>query len=213
MGTIPWPLFSQTWTGCNNLRQGTFLFSRPSQGFTQVSLNASQNVSALFFSVNVDLLGRYVWHRGGKRSLIRKRGCFLWSCISDKTTVDSLRYENSSWNYIRSLLHADVLFICESITDVMAREDKLPNVVRKAQLRTRISQVPGCIGIVDGTLCRTRMPNCSEHRAYFNGRKKMYRFNTSIVDDHEGLFIFVSTGCARSFHDARVLRETTLGRH
>ncbi|PXF40335.1 hypothetical protein BWQ96_09956 [Gracilariopsis chorda] len=123
----------------------------------------------------------------------------------------SVRYGSSSWNYSRSSLHEDALFICEIITVVMAREAKWLNIVRRAQLRTRISQVPGCVGFVDGTLCRIRQPNCSDHRAYFRRCKKMYCFNTCVVVDHDGLFIYVSAGYVGSFHDARVLKETPLG--
>ena len=47
-----------------------------------------------------------------------------------------------------------------------------------------------------------------EHSRWFNGRKKMYAVNNTVIVDHDGLFIFVDPIFPGSFHDITILRHS-----
>jgi DDE superfamily endonuclease len=123
-----------------------------------------------------------------------------------------VRYESSAWNWSRSSLCDDVKWVADAITEGMKDEIQWPDEYRRAQLAQRLPEFPGCIGHVDGTLCRINRPSDigPDHRRYFNGRKHIYCFNNTVVVDHDGLFIFVDPGYAGSFHDVNCLRHSIL---
>lgn len=137
----------------------------------------------------------------------------LLACILYLRHINGVRQEAASWNVSRTPLRDDAVFLCSIVNDVLAHETSWPDVSRRQQLRGRIPKFAGCIGFIDGTLCRIRRPRCSEHKAYFNGRNKSYCFNSKVVNDHDGLFIFVEPGYAGSFQDVRILRAADLARN
>ena len=50
------------------------------------------------------------------------------------------------------------------------------------------------------------------HRVWFNGRKKIYALNNTVIVDHDGLFIYVDCGHPGSFHDVNILRQSDFHR-
>ncbi len=68
------------------------------------------------------------------------------------------------------------------------------------------SQFEGCIGFIDGTFVKIRMPwNNPTHWSWFNGWKKMYCMNNTMVVNHHGLFIYLDLGYLGLFHDMNIL--------
>lgn len=111
-----------------------------------------------------------------------------------------ISYESFQWNVARSTLCDDVIFIASCITDALAHEISWPNEVERRRLSRLNPHFPGCIGIIDGTLVKIRKPwNNPNHTKWFNGRKKMYCMNNTVVVSHEGLFIHLELGFPGSF--------------
>lgn len=120
------------------------------------------------------------------------------------------------WNYSRTALADDVIFICSCINVACADEIKWPDAARRLELGARIPQFKGCIGFIDGTLVRIRRPFSVDRdlqRAYYNGRKRMHCMNNTVVIDHDGLFIFVDPSYPGTLHDVAMLRNSTLHRN
>ncbi len=55
-----------------------------------------------------------------------------------------------------------------------------------------ILKFQGCIKFIDGTLIEICKNNL-DHRSWFNGCKKMYCMNNTMVLDHDGLFVYVDS--------------------
>jgi hypothetical protein len=125
------------------------------------------------------------------------------------------RSEAVCWNASKSTLNDDVTFICEAIVEsLMESEICWPNAAEREVSRSRLGQeFEGCIGHIDGTLCKIRKPRIPMHKRYFNNRKNMYCMNTVVVVDHDGLIIYVDAGFAGSFHDARCVSNSDLGKN
>jgi hypothetical protein len=101
-----------------------------------------------------------------------------------------------------------MLFVADVINEALRDEISWPSAERRAQLGRMIRGMPGCIGHVDGTLCKIPRPRIPLHKRYYNNRKKMYCFNSTVIIDNEGFFIFVDAGFAGSFHDIRCLKQS-----
>ena len=115
------------------------------------------------------------------------------------------------WNWARSSVCDDAIFVARCILQACGHEIRWPGPSEREVLGRTIPQLPGCIGFIDGTLCRIRRPyNDPDERRWYNGRKKMYCFNNTVVVDHNGLFIYVDPGYPGSFHDVNILRNRTL---
>jgi hypothetical protein len=127
---------------------------------------------------------------------------------------NSCNHDAFQWNWARSSICDDSIFIAKCIVETCANEIRWPSSVEREKLGRSIPQMPGCIGFIDGTLCRIRRPyNDPDERRWFNGRKKMYCFNNTVVVDHNGLLILADPGYPGSFHDVSILRESELDRN
>jgi DDE superfamily endonuclease len=118
------------------------------------------------------------------------------------------RYEAAIWNHSRSSSCVDAYFMSTVINHALSNELEWPSEHRRAQLGSRLAEFPGCIGHIDGTLCRIQRPRIENHKSYYNKRKEMYCFNNVVIVDHYGLFIYCDAGYAGSFHDVRCLRAS-----
>jgi hypothetical protein len=124
---------------------------------------------------------------------------------------NTIYHESFTWNWAKSSVCDDIIFVCTAINRVMVDEIKWPNAARRAELGQRLPEFPGCIGLIDGTLCQISRPHDDpDHSRWFNGRKKMYAMNNTVVVDHDGLFIYVDPGYPGSFHDVTILRHSEL---
>ena len=111
------------------------------------------------------------------------------------------------WNWGKSSIIDDQIFIASSINWALRDEIRWPNVQERQALASMIPSFPGCIGIIDGTLVKIRRPwKNPEHGKWFNGRKKMYCMNNVVIFNHNGLFIYVDPAYLGSFHDVSCLR-------
>jgi DDE superfamily endonuclease len=119
---------------------------------------------------------------------------------------NNFRYESSIWNHSRSSVCDDAIFAASAINVALDSEIKWPSPERRAELARRVPDFPGCIGHIDGTLCRINRPSGPDHGLYYNGRKHVYYFNNVAAIDHDGLFIYVDARFGGSFHDVRCLR-------
>jgi hypothetical protein len=69
----------------------------------------------------------------------------------------------------------------------------------------------GCIGLINGTFIKIHKPwNDGAHKVWFNGRKKIYSMNNTVVVDHRGLFIYMDFGYPCSYHDVTILHQSKL---
>ena len=117
------------------------------------------------------------------------------------------------WNWAKSSVIDDQIFIATSINWALRDEIKWPDELERQALASTIPALPGCIGFIDGTLVKIRRPwKNPEHGKWFNGRKKMYCMNNVVIVDHHGLFIYVDPTYPGSFHDVSCLQVSDMYR-
>ena len=122
-----------------------------------------------------------------------------------------VRYDAFSWNWSKSSSCDDSIFVASCIEHALPEELRWPTAAERRELgRTLAMEFLGCLGFIDGTLVEIRCPVDPSHRRFFNGRKKIYSLNSTVVVDHNGLFIFVDPGYPGSFHDVNILRQSSL---
>jgi hypothetical protein len=107
---------------------------------------------------------------------------------------NNFRYESSIWNHSRLSICDDAIFVASAINVALHSEIKWPSPEWRAELARRVPDFPGCIGHIDGTLCRINRPSGPDHGLYYNGRKHVYCFNNVVVIDHDGLFSYIDAG-------------------
>jgi hypothetical protein len=90
----------------------------------------------------------------------------LLSCVLFLKGETPCRTEALSWNTAKTSLNDDISFICEAIEDALfAEEIKWPSAAERAALGAELEpEHQGCIGYVDGTLCKIRRPRIEEHK-------------------------------------------------
>ena len=128
---------------------------------------------------------------------------------------NTAREESGAFNWSRTSVNADSTFVMECICAVwQAQEIRWPTAAERVVAGRREPDLEGCVGCIEGTLCRIERPSTigQRHIHYFNGRKKMYCMNSTVVIDHDGLFIDIDAGYAGSFHDVTILRHSPLYR-
>jgi DDE superfamily endonuclease len=126
---------------------------------------------------------------------------------------NSVSFESALWNWSRTSANDDAHFVASCVNVAASDEIRWPATAERLHLATQISELPGCIGFIDGTLVQIRRPHGNPmHANWFNGRKKMYCLNNTVVVDHNGLFIYVDTRYPGKFHDANILRHSNLYR-
>ena len=122
--------------------------------------------------------------------------------------------EDFHWNWAKSSVSDDAVFISSCINHCLADEIRWPTGEERERLRQHIPEFPGCIGFIDGTLCKIWRPfKDPNHRIWFNGQKKIYAMNKTVIIDHDGLFIHVDCGYPGSFHDVNILRQSDFHRN
>ena len=115
------------------------------------------------------------------------------------------------WNWSKTLLTSDQVFIASCVSWALRDEIRWPNVMVRQALASMVPGFSGCIGIIDGTLVKIRRPwKNPDHGKWFNGRKKMYCMNNVVIVDHHGLFIYINSTYSGSFHDDTCLRASEL---
>lgn len=136
----------------------------------------------------------------------------LLSCVLFLKGETPCRTEALSWNASKTSLSDDISFICEAIEDALFEQEiRWPTAEERVALGAELApEHQGCIGYVDGTLCKIRRPHIEEHTRYYNKRKEMYCMNTVVIVDHHGIIIYVDAGFAGSFHDIRCLRNSRI---
>jgi hypothetical protein len=79
----------------------------------------------------------------------------------------------------------DAIFIASCINHAYAHEILWPIIQKKHMLGTTILEFQGYIGLIDGTLIKIHKPwNNHEHNISFNGCKKIFLMNNTMVVDH-----------------------------
>lgn len=115
------------------------------------------------------------------------------------------------WNWSRSSALSDQVYVASCICWALRDEIKWPDVKERQILASMVPALPGCIGIIDGTLVEVRKPwENPDHKKWFNRRKKMYSLNNVVIVDHHGLFIYIDSTYPGSFHDVSCLRASQL---
>ena len=116
-----------------------------------------------------------------------------------------ITYDSYHWNWSTNSVCDDAIFIASYICKAISDEIRWPNLQERERLGKNLRHFPGCIGFIDGTLVELRRPwHNPNHTKWFNGRKKMYCMNNTVVVDHNGLFIHVDLGYPRSYHDVNI---------
>jgi hypothetical protein len=112
------------------------------------------------------------------------------------------------WNWSKSALCDDALFITSCINHALLEEIQWPALEKRIRLRTNLPKLQGCIGFINGSLIKIRKPwQNKAHHTWFNGRKKIYVMNNVVILDYRGLFIYIDGGYPSSFHDVSILRH------
>jgi hypothetical protein len=75
-----------------------------------------------------------------------------------------VRYESSSWNYSRTSIPDDAVFVASVLNVALEDEIRWPSAQQRQQSSARLTEFPGCIGHVDGTLCAINRPHIQEHK-------------------------------------------------
>ena len=115
------------------------------------------------------------------------------------------------WNWAKSFVIDDQVFIATSINWALRDEIKWPDELERQALVSMIPAFPGCIRFIEDTLVKIRRPwKNPEHGKWFNGCKKMYCMNNAVIVDHHGFFIYVDPSYPRSFHDMTCLRVSDM---
>jgi hypothetical protein len=118
---------------------------------------------------------------------------------------NAARYEGFTWNWSKSSSCDDALFVASCINKALEDQLRWPNEPERACWVPESQSYP--VGFKDGKLVEIRPPhNKPRHSRWFNGRKKIYSLNNTVVVDHDGLFIFLVSGYPGSFHDVNILR-------
>jgi DDE superfamily endonuclease len=124
---------------------------------------------------------------------------------------NTVHYEAFQWNWAKSSISDDALFIYSVINVVLANDITWPNADTRGVLANRVPGFRACIGLIDGALCKIRRPYRNpDHARLFNGRKKMYSMNRTVIVDHDSLSIYVDRGYPGSFHDVTIFRQSEL---
>jgi hypothetical protein len=116
-------------------------------------------------------------------------------------------YDSFHWNWLQSCVCDDAIFVASCVCKIIEDEIQWPNVEKMREACQTLPHFPECIGFINGTLVEIRRPwDNLNHARWFNGRKKMYSMNNTVIIDHDGLFIHVDPGYPGSFHDVTILK-------
>jgi hypothetical protein len=88
---------------------------------------------------------------------------------------NSVSFESALWNWSRTSANDndDALFVASCLNVAASDEIRWPTAEERLHLATQISELPGCIGFIEGTLVQIRRPHGNPmHANWFNGRKK-----------------------------------------
>ncbi|KAL2612208.1 hypothetical protein R1flu_023900 [Riccia fluitans] len=80
------------------------------------------------------------------------------SCMMYLKHDNSVVYEAFQWNWSKSSMSDDALYVCSVINEYLADEIRWPSHEERIALGERLPTFPGCMGHIDGTLCRIRRP-------------------------------------------------------
>ncbi len=115
-------------------------------------------------------------------------------------------YDTFVYNWSKSVVCDDVIFIASYIKDAIGDEIWWPTTQEQIVLNTNLVEFQGCIGLVYGTLINICKPwNYGAHKVWLNGQKKTYSMNNIMLVDHRVLFIYLDFGYPSSYHDVTIL--------
>ncbi len=78
-------------------------------------------------------------------------------------------------------------------------------------LGMNLAEFQACIGFNDGTFIKIHKAwNDGAHKVWFNGQKKNYSMNNTMVVDHQGLFIYLDFRYLGFYHDVTILCQFDL---
>ncbi len=120
-------------------------------------------------------------------------------------------YDAFIWNWAKSSLCDDVIFIASCINHALVNEICWPSSFETVALGSQFCELSGCLGFIDETLVEIWKPwKGSKHLTWFNGHKKIYAMKNIVVLDHHGLFIYIDLGYGGSYHNVNILRHSTI---
>jgi hypothetical protein len=115
------------------------------------------------------------------------------------------------WNWSKSTLSDDVIFIESCTNQALEDEIQWPTPKGRVTLGAHLREILMCIGFIDGTLIEIHKPWQNEaHCTWFNGQKKIYTMNKMVILDHHGLFIYIKIGYSSSYHDVSILQHSSV---
>jgi hypothetical protein len=115
------------------------------------------------------------------------------------------KYDAFMWNWSKNATNDDGMFIASCINFAIVHEILWPIVEEQQVLGTQLLQFQGCIGFINGTFIKIHRPwNNPAHQSWFNGQKKIYCLNNTVVLNHQGLFIFLNLGFLRSYYNVTI---------
>jgi len=133
--------------------------------------------------------------------------CFILFMKHNNITI----YDAFIWNWAKSSLCDDVIFIASCINHALVNEIYWPSYFERVALGSQFCESSRCLGFIDKTLVEIWKPwKGSKHLTWFNGRKKIYAMKNIVVLDHHGLFIYIDLGYGGSYHNVNILQHSTI---
>ncbi len=104
-----------------------------------------------------------------------------------------------------------MIFIASCTNHALADEIHWPSSFERVALGNQLRELPWCLGFIDETLVEIQKPwKDPKHQTWFNGHKKMYAMNNTMILDHHGLFIYIDLGYLGSYHDVSIVRHLAI---
>ncbi len=142
-----------------------------------------------------------VMGKPSKLELEQQLLCFMLFIKHNNITI----YDAFMWNWAKSSLCDDVIFITSCINHTLANEIHWPSSFERVALGSQLHELLRCLRFIDETLIEIQKPwKYSKHWTWFNGHKKIYVMNNAVILDHHGLFIYINSGYLGSCHDVNI---------
>jgi len=120
-------------------------------------------------------------------------------------------YDAFMWNWAKSSLCDDVIFIASCINHALVNEICWPSFFERVVLGSQLCELSECLGFIHKTLVEIQKPwKGSKHWTWFNCYKKIYAMKNIVVLNHHGLFIYIGLDYNGSYHNVNIFQHSNI---